>query len=90
MRRTKHRRRYHTDRVIQNRQRRAAQETPSWWWPRRLEDGRLSDRNAFFDCGRAHCLLCHWDKFMEPRRTRENRAWRREAEAEVAEWERSG
>lgn len=29
------------------------------------------------DCGR-RCLLCHWDKLVEPRRAREVRAWRRD------------
>ncbi len=26
------------------------------------------------DCGR-RCLLCHWSKFLEPRRARERREW---------------
>jgi hypothetical protein len=31
------------------------------------------------DCGR-RCLLCHWGKFLEPRRARERRAWLRDHE----------
>ncbi len=26
------------------------------------------------DCGR-RCLLCHWSKFLDPRRARERRQW---------------
>lgn len=81
MRRTKHRRRFHTGRVISNRQRAYLREAPGWWgrdWD--LPDGRLANRNAYFGCGRPHCLMCHWDKYMEPRRAREKRTWKREAE----------
>lgn len=78
MRRTKHRRRFHTDRVISNRQRTYEREAPSWW-DRSLESGRLRDRNAYFGCNRPRCLVCHWGKFMEPRRAREKRNWRQEA-----------
>ena len=73
MRRTRHRRRFHTDRVVRNRRARYHHE-----WPfhpdRTLPYGLLADRDPW-DCGR-RCLLCHWDKLVEPRRTREKRAWR--------------
>jgi hypothetical protein len=36
------------------------------------------------DCGR-QCLLCHWDKFLEPRRTRERRAWLKDMNVAMAE-----
>lgn len=82
MRRTKHRRRFHTDRVIANRQRRYRREESGWvvaeGWSRRLEDGRLADRYAYFGCSRARCFICHFDKLIGDRRTREKRAWRRE------------
>lgn len=29
------------------------------------------------DCG-GRCLLCHWSKFLDPRRARERREWLRE------------
>lgn len=87
MRKTRHRRRFHTDRIVQNRRRRYQREARSgWaayeaatfpeWWAERLSYGRLADRDPW-DCG-SHCELCHWAKFNEPRRTREKRAWRRE------------
>lgn len=80
MRRTRHRRRFHTDRIVSNRRVRYKRES-SWWWPEYLENkrfsyGALADRDPW-DCG-SHCLLCHWDKFEEPRRTRENREWRKD------------
>ncbi len=31
------------------------------------------------DCGR-RCLLCHWSKFLDPRRARERRAWLKDHE----------
>jgi hypothetical protein len=87
VRKTSHRRRFHTDRVVQNRRRRYKRETPDWWgrnvaanheeWLAEcLSYGRLSDRDPW-DCG-SHCLLCHYDKFCTPRRAREKRAWRRD------------
>lgn len=74
MRRNRHRRRFHTDRIVANRRARFARE--GWPDPRpdRLAYGRLADRDPW-DCGR-RCLLCHWGKFVEPRRAREDRAWR--------------
>lgn len=81
MRRTRHRRRFHTDRIVSNRRARYVREVPQ---DRRYRDerlsrwgyGALSDRDPW-DCG-GHCLLCHGEKFLEPRRARENRAWRRD------------
>lgn len=65
MRRTRHRRRFHTDRVVRNRRARWYREA---WWPehnpKRLAYGALADRS--------------WDKLVEPRRAREKRAWRRD------------
>lgn len=82
MRRTKHRRRFHTDRVIANRQRRYRREESGWvvrdGWARHLEDGRLANDYAYFGCGRPRCYLCHFEKLIGDRRTREKRAWRRE------------
>ncbi len=90
MRRTKHRRRFHTGRVISNRQRAYKREAPAWWgygdrvFARDLERGRLRDSNAYFGCGRPRCLVCHWEKYMEPRRAREKRAWQREVAEQFA------
>lgn len=85
MRRTKHRRRFHTDRVIANRQARHLREDYYFrYWRGKgealwtLEDGRLKHTDAYHDCGVPRCGCCHWSKFNEPRRTREKRAWRRE------------
>lgn len=41
-------------------------------WPFYLERNRFA-RNPFNTCS---CLLCKWDKKVEPTRTREKRAWR--------------
>jgi len=81
VRRTRHRRRFHTDRIVRNRRARYWREMPSWWrgeqmHRRQLAYGALADRDPR-DCG-SHCLLCHHDKFLEPRRARENRTWRRD------------
>jgi hypothetical protein len=87
MRRTKHRRRYHTDRVIANRQRRYRREGSGWLVggrERHLQDGRLADRYAYFGCGRAHCYLCHFDKLIGDRRAREKRTWLREVEDQLS------
>lgn len=80
MRRTKHRRRFHTDRVIANRRRRYRREAADWElaWRRHLEDGRLADRYAYYGCGRPRCYICHPDKVTGGQRTREKRLWRRE------------
>jgi hypothetical protein len=87
MRRTKHRRRYHTGRVISNRQRRQRRLDRALWvdgtgtWV--LPNGRLDDTDRYHDCGRPRCLLCHWDKFDPSRRAREKRGWRREVDLEM-------
>jgi hypothetical protein len=60
MRRTKHRRRFHTWRVIANRQRRYRREVSGWEvaedWDRHLEDGRLANSYAYFGCGKPPLL----------------------------------
>lgn len=87
MRRTKHRRRFHTDRVIRSRQRRWRRESASWDLDSRdpLPDGRLKHTNAYWDRGTPRCGLCHGEKFDRARRDRERRRWRREVEIELAE-----
>lgn len=50
-------------------------------WPFRLEPGRFV-RNPFTDCS---CLLCKWDKKVEPLRARGRRSWRRELEDVLGE-----
>ena len=88
MRRTKHRRRFHTGRVITNRRRRARDiEGSSWrvWWAEHPPaNGRL--RNTFYvrGCGRARCYLCHGDKLLG-RRAEDNRAWREAVAVELSE-----
>jgi hypothetical protein len=82
VRRTRHRRRFHTDRIVRNRRARYRRETPDWELdrrPQRLPYGLLADRDPW-DCGRPGCVCCHWAKCTEPRRARENRAWRRLAD----------
>lgn len=84
MRRTRHRRRFHTDRVVRNRRARFTRESEPFRWPlavnhdewiaRTLSYERLADSDPW-DCG-SHCELCHWAKFNEPRRAREKREWR--------------
>jgi len=86
MRPTRHRRRFHTDRVVAARRARYLRESHPLrqplatnhdaWWTRVTSYGLLADRDPW-DCG-SHCELCHWDKFNEPRRARENREWRRD------------
>lgn len=85
MRRTRHRRRFHTDRIVRNRRARYLRESDPrrWnsanfpeWFAQRMSYGRMADRDPW-DCG-SHCLLCHHGKFLEPRRARENGAWRAE------------
>lgn len=73
---TRHRRRFHTDRIVSNRRAAYLRSLRHWEtvWPRKLQYGHLADRDPW-DCG-SHCLLCHGEKFVEPRRTREKRAWR--------------
>jgi hypothetical protein len=85
MRRTRHRRRFHTDRIVSNRRARYLREQiDQWpyatnhdeWLAKTLSYGALADRDPW-DCGR-RCLLCHHDKFLEPRRAREDRQWRKD------------
>jgi hypothetical protein len=80
MRRTRHRRRFHTDRIVANRRARYLREDR---WPEFMVDrperwgyGAMSDRDPW-DCGR-RCFCCHGAKFLEPRRAREKRAWQAE------------
>ena len=84
MRRTRHRRRFHTDRIVRNRRARYMRETRPWelrlkatnhdeWIAKRLAYGTLADRDPW-DCG-GSCWMCHYEK-RTPRRARENRQWR--------------
>lgn len=87
--RTKHRRRFHTGRVISNRQRRHRRLDRALWidgtdrWV--LPNGRLDDTDRYHDCGNSRCMLCHGDKLDPSRRARERRAWRREVDAQLEE-----
>lgn len=82
-RRTRHRRRFHTDRVVAARRARYLRETRDWalydgpWLAKRLAYGRLADRDPW-DCGNSRCGICHWHH-RESRRAREKRAWKRDA-----------
>lgn len=87
MRKTKHRRRFHTDRIVQNRRARYVREAPDWlghyrtenhdeWWAKMMSYGRLADRDPW-DCGR-RCWLCHYEKLLGYPRAREKRAWQRD------------
>lgn len=85
MRRTKHRRRFHTGRVISNRRRRGRTlEKNDWWREHPPENGRLRDRFYFRGCGVARCGLCHPHKRWGGDRTREKRAWEREVAEDLA------
>lgn len=85
MRRTKHRRRFHTDRVIANRRRRGEllEANDPWWTAHRPENGRLANVFYYRGCGEARCYLCHFDKLIGYRRTREKRVWRQEVEDQM-------
>lgn len=80
MRRTKHRRRFHTERVIANRRRRGRtlERDDLWWKENPPEDGRLANVFYFRGCGLARCGLCHPHKKWGGDRTQAKRAWRRE------------
>lgn len=79
MRRTKHRRRFHTGRVISSRRRRGRTLEPQdRWWSHPPENGRLKDRFYFRGCGSPRCWLCHMGKLEPGRREREERKWRQE------------
>lgn len=88
MRRTRAYRREQTRRIIRNREARYRREAPSWYWIA-LEDGwlrtghRLQHTNAYWDCGNTRCGLCHADKNDPRRRARENRAWRKDWDADI-------
>jgi hypothetical protein len=71
MRRTRHRRRFHTDRVVANRRRFLLDHDQGWMWevPARVGWGKLADRHPL-DCGR-RCLMCH-PRHIEPK-ARDNR-----------------
>ena len=56
-------------------------EAPPALWPFYLDRNRFA-RNPFNTCS---CLLCKWDKKVEPNRTREKRAWRDLVEVPSAE-----
>jgi hypothetical protein len=85
MRRTRHRRRFHTERIVRVRRARYLNETQMWWpmydfdaafHKRLMSYGRLASSDPW-DCGRAGCGICH-DGQWEPRRAREERAWRKD------------
>lgn len=82
MRRTRHRRRFHTDRIVANRRARYLRETPSWslderWLYPKLSYGRLASTDPW-DCGNADCGVCrYWD---HGRRAQEKRQWKKECQ----------
>jgi len=73
MRPTKHRRRFHTDRIVKNRRARWMREM-GYDRGHRLSYGALADRDPW-DCGNPQCGVCHWDDGS--RRARENREWQK-------------
>jgi hypothetical protein len=86
MRRTRHRRRFHTDRIVANRRARLIREESPWnrtnwpdWISARMAYGRLADRDPW-DCGHTRCGCCHWYKYSgdHQRRRREERLWRQD------------
>ncbi|HWK28091.1 MAG TPA: hypothetical protein VNS09_16115 [Solirubrobacter sp.] len=80
MRRTRHRRRFQTDRVVAKRRRRLAHEDPTLANHRdtkAFSHGYLDSADPW-DCGNPRCGMCHWDKCFVARRARENRQWRRD------------
>jgi hypothetical protein len=83
---TRHRRRFHTDRIVRNRRARYLRETPDWHWrrlasnhdewiARLLAYGTLASRDPW-DCGNPGCWCCHPPD--SSRRARENRQWRKD------------
>lgn len=77
-RRTRHRRRFHTDRIVAVRRARYLREIhplslPEEWLGRKLAYGRLASIDPW-DCGRPNCGLCHWDDGRS--RGAERKAWR--------------
>ena len=90
MRRTRHRRRFHTDRIVAARRARYLRERPTWvapyddassWAMRRLAYGRLAKTDPW-DCG-GPCRLCHLEKRIPGRRAQATRAW---LELESSAW----
>jgi hypothetical protein len=83
VRRTRHRRRFHTDRIVNARRARYLRE--SWessiverpdWYAVRLSYGYLSSTDPW-DCGNPRCGICHYSKAdSRTRRRREERSWR--------------
>ena len=75
MRRTLHRRRFHTDRIVRNRRARYARESGRWDFEdlRRFSYGALADRDPW-DCG-GSCWMCHYEKRTWCR-SRDERQWR--------------
>jgi hypothetical protein len=76
VRRTRHRRRFHTDRIVANRRARYLRETPELarWSGNRLSYGALADRDPW-DCGNPRCGICHWPDYGRAREAREWRAY---------------
>lgn len=79
MRRTKHRRRFHTDRIVRARRARYIRESRDRWWEefpewyaQRLSYGALASTDPW-DCGRARCGLC---RRPPGDRARDKRLWR--------------
>jgi hypothetical protein len=86
MRRTRHRRRFHTDRIVANRRARVRREQMSWANGSFTEFyemayGRLANSDPW-DCGHPRCGCCHYSKFSgdHQRRRREERLWREDWE----------
>lgn len=89
MRRTRHRRRFHTDRIVAARRARYLREQHEWvreyvgppdrhrsayeWRAEQLTYGRLASTDPW-DCGRPRCGICH--AVDHSRRAREKREWR--------------
>jgi hypothetical protein len=67
MRRTSHRRRFHTYRIVAARRGRYQREMPTWrfaygepeWIARKLSYGSLSSSDPW-DCGKPRCGVCRW------------------------------
>jgi hypothetical protein len=76
VRRTRRRRRFHTDRIVRNRRARYQRETSAWMldqWPRALPYGLLADSSPWAGAGGG--------KWLDPRRARESREWRQLVDA---------
>jgi hypothetical protein len=83
MRRTRHRRRFHTDRVVRSRRARYLREehlspmATDWsdWTRVRLSYGYLASRDPW-DCGNARGGVCHY--LGDYQRADQDRQWRRD------------